>query len=316
MMTHRSPPHHAGVNFVVLRGWRAIDPPGALAGFFCILAEPTPYFFIRQFAVYIHGLAALLRNLDLWPSWLAHILKTASRRLQLSRPTDQLRHGGEIDAALGGAKRMGDISRRSFFAGLSSAFGAASITDLNARILDAGRPILLTPTAVSNKLFVHEGGTLFLGDHTYKTFERVTYRQLWHDEGSVDGNNDAEVRRHAEWGWGDADIADEIIEDDRYWREAYSLTYDPPAAAYRLLKRLKIGTGIRSKQKTAGRLDFYAGSNHPGSSDLWCEAYDDLSVSLLQAELIERKQPIQLIMNTRTIVKYDDFDPDSIPADE
>jgi hypothetical protein len=207
-------------------------------------------------------------------------------------------------------------TRRSFLTGLVAAFGAASAPELQARILDAGRPILLTPTMVSNCIHVWEGGALALGDHTFKTFERVTYRQLWHDEGSVNGNDDAEVRRYAAWATGDADIADEIIDDDRYWSDAYALTYAPPAAAYRLLKRLKVGTGLRSKAKTCGRLDFYAGSNHPGSNDLWCEVADDFSASLLQARLIELRQPIQVVMEVPTIVKFDDFDPDSIPADE
>jgi hypothetical protein len=39
-------------------------------------------------------------------------------------------------------------------------------------------------------------------------------------------------------------------------------------------------------------------------------------VSLLQARLIELKQPIQVVMETSTVVKPDDFDHDSVPSDE
>jgi hypothetical protein len=90
----------------------------------------------------------------------------------------------------------------------------------------------------------------------------------------------------------------------------------PSAAAYHLLRRLNIGTGLRSKERVAGRLDFFAGSKHPGSNDLVVEAYDDLSVSLLQADLITRGAPIRVVMEGETIVKLDGFDHDGPAADE
>ena len=62
--------------------------------------------------------------------------------------------------------------------------------------------------------------------------------------------------------------------------------------AYRLLKRLKIVPQTEANRPRNGRLDFYAGSNHPGSNNLWVEAADDFTVSLLEARLIELHQPI------------------------
>jgi hypothetical protein len=203
-----------------------------------------------------------------------------------------------------------DVSRRCFLIGMASAFGAATVPDLRARIADAGRPILLAPNLAAKRMFVCEGGHLLLGDQTIKTFPRPTWKDHFIEIGCRTGK-DLQI-------WADSWEIDDIeaLVDERYWPSIYEANYDPMPAAYRLLKKLKIGTSLRSKTRTAGRLDFYAGSNHPGSHDLWVEAYDDLSVSLLQASLIELKQPIQLVMLTPTVMKLDGFDHDSSASDE
>jgi hypothetical protein len=201
------------------------------------------------------------------------------------------------------------IHRRSFLRGLAGAFGATSIPDLHARILDNGAPILLEPELISDRIHVYENGMLCLGDHWEKTFPRVTWKRYFIDLGA---RTKADIADYVAIYGVDPD---DLIGDD-YWPEVYELQYTPQAAAYHLLKKLKVGTGLRSKAQTCGRLDFYAGSNHPGSNDLWCEAADDLSVSLLQARLIELRQPIKVVMEVPHVVKDDWFDPDSIPADE
>jgi hypothetical protein len=205
---------------------------------------------------------------------------------------------------------MSDIHRRSFIRGLTGLFGVATIPDLEKMILDAGCPILLQPTHVSNTIYVPETGHLFLGDQTIHSFPVVTWKQYFVDLGAKTKMD--LVRLTAAW---EVDEIDELIDNDQ-WPGIYEMHYDPMPAAYHLLRRLKIGTGIRSRAKTAGRLDFFAGSNHPGSNDLWVEAYDDLSVSLLQANLIELGQPIRIEMEAGSIVKYDGFDFDSQPADD
>jgi hypothetical protein len=50
-------------------------------------------------------------------------------------------------------------------------------------------------------------------------------------------------------------------------------------------------------------LDFYYGNGAPGSNDVWVEASDDLSVTLLQARLIELRQPIRVVMEVATVIK-------------
>jgi len=206
------------------------------------------------------------------------------------------------------------ITRRSFLVGLTSLFGVSGIPELRAEIKSAGRPILLSPSLVTGNLYVYEGGILGLGEDDFRS-PRPTFRQYWHDSGVLNGNDEKAVRRYAEAGWGDPDLADQTLDDDT-WGEAFELQYGATAAAYHLLRRLKVGTSLRSKALTAGRLDFSAGSNHPCSNDLWVEVYDDLSVSLLQARLIELNQPIQVVMDTHTVTKLDGFDYESEPSDE
>jgi hypothetical protein len=41
-------------------------------------------------------------------------------------------------------------------------------------------------------------------------------------------------------------------------------------------------------------LEFHEGDNHPGSNDIWVNAKDKLSLSLLQARLIDLKIPIKI----------------------
>jgi hypothetical protein len=205
---------------------------------------------------------------------------------------------------------MSDRSRRSFLRGLAGLFGAATFPDLEARVLDAGKPILLQPSAVSSTIFVAEHGGLFFGDHDHESFPRVSWRQYFADLGARTPGQFASLA--STWGVTDLDA----LVGDRYWGAVYESRYDPMPAAYHRLRELRIGTALRSKGRTAGRLDFRAGSNHPGSTDLWVEAADDLSVSLLQANLIELGQPVRLVMEAPTIIKPDEFHADGEAWDE
>lgn len=206
---------------------------------------------------------------------------------------------------------MSGIDRRSFLRGLAGAFGAASITDLRARVLDNGAPILLKPTLVSNRLFVAENGQLALGDvWTPGEMKPVSWLQYFID---CDAKTRAEIAEYAT-GW-EVDDLDSLIDEDN-WPNIFDMHYEPLAAGYHFLKRVNIGPKTLARSPRNGRLDFFAGSNHPGSSDLWVEAYDDLSVSLLQARLIELGHPIEIIMEAGSVVKEDAWRYGDTPFDE
>ena len=206
------------------------------------------------------------------------------------------------------------ISRRSFLTGLVGLFGLSGLPELKGQIAQAGQPILLKPPSVTQTLYVYEGGILGLGEDNFRG-PRPTYRQYWLDAGLFKSKNERLLSEYAELEWGDSSLPDKPLDDDT-WEDAYEWLYGDLPSAYHLLRRLKVGTTLRSKDLTAGRLDFFSGSNHPGSNDTWVEVYDDLSVSLLQARLIELNQPIRVVMDTPTVVKLDGFDAESEPADE
>ncbi len=66
----------------------------------------------------------------------------------------------------------------------------------------------------------------------------------------------------------------------------------PCAKAYHLLRRIDLGP-----ERDSGRgplLEFHKGS-HPGDSSHWVNAKDKLSLSLLQARLIDLKMPIKIV---------------------
>lgn len=89
--------------------------------------------------------------------------------------------------------------------------------------------------------------------------------------------------------------------DDVCWPMAEASTWNPTARAHCLLRQFKVGSCLRSREGRLGRLSFHEGDNHPGSSDMWVEARDDVSVSLLQARLMELGQPIRGVMETATV---------------
>jgi hypothetical protein len=67
----------------------------------------------------------------------------------------------------------------------------------------------------------------------------------------------------------------------------------PQAKAHHLLKGLDLGSSS-STLKQAGQVIFEAFGGAPGFSYTWVDLKDDLTVSLLQARLIELNLPINV----------------------
>ena len=78
----------------------------------------------------------------------------------------------------------------------------------------------------------------------------------------------------------------------RYWEDWFDITGGPLARAYHLLQRIDLGP-----ERDSGRgplLEFNVGS-HPGDSTHYVNAKDMLSLSLLQARLIDLRLPIKIM---------------------
>ena len=82
----------------------------------------------------------------------------------------------------------------------------------------------------------------------------------------------------------------------RYWAEHFDCVGSPSAQAFWLLRKLDLGPELGSARGPL--LEFHEGDNHPGSNDRWVNAKDKLSLSLLQARLIDLKLPIKIAPGT------------------
>jgi hypothetical protein len=77
------------------------------------------------------------------------------------------------------------------------------------------------------------------------------------------------------------------------WEDMWDNFTGPQAKAYHLLKKLDLGAPD-SKLRQAGEIIFQGFGGAPGNSYTWVELKDDLTVSMLQARLIELNLPIDI----------------------
>jgi len=82
------------------------------------------------------------------------------------------------------------------------------------------------------------------------------------------------------------------------WEDSWDNFTGPQAKAHHLLKGLDLG-GAGSALRQAGQITFEEFGGSPGNSYTWVELRDDLTVSLLQARLIELNLPINVAVGTR-----------------
>jgi hypothetical protein len=82
------------------------------------------------------------------------------------------------------------------------------------------------------------------------------------------------------------------------WEDSWDNFTGPQAKAHHLLKGLDLG-GAGSALRQAGQIIFDEFGGSPGNSYTWVELRDDLTVSLLQARLIELNLPINVAVGTR-----------------
>ena len=82
------------------------------------------------------------------------------------------------------------------------------------------------------------------------------------------------------------------------WEDRWDNFAGPQAKAFHLLKGLDLGHS-GSALRRAGQIIFQEFGGSPGNSYTWVELNDDLTVSLLQARLIELNLPINVEIGTR-----------------
>jgi hypothetical protein len=79
----------------------------------------------------------------------------------------------------------------------------------------------------------------------------------------------------------------------RYWSVLFGTKDCPSAKAYHLLSRIDVGPVKNSARGPL--LEFHEGGANPGDNSVWVNAKDKLSLSLLQARLIDLSIPIKIV---------------------
>jgi hypothetical protein len=69
-------------------------------------------------------------------------------------------------------------------------------------------------------------------------------------------------------------------------------------SAHQLLADLNLDCDPKEPGRKAGHILFTSWGGHSGSTERWVDLKDDLSVSVLQARLIERDLPIKLVIGS------------------
>jgi hypothetical protein len=185
-------------------------------------------------------------------------------------------------------------SRRGFLIGAGSLLTTAFVSDARAFIRRTSQPLLASPAQIAQTIHWYENGDdrylLSLGPLTTDAPPAPTWREFFITQGIPhQSEKDAyEIwSHHAIW----PEDYDKPV-DERYWWDRWELEDSPAAKAYRLLDRIDIGPKLGSSRGPL--LEFHEADNHPGSSERWVNAKDELSLSLLQARLIDLKMPIKI----------------------
>ena len=207
------------------------------------------------------------------------------------------------------------LSRRSFLIGTGGLLTASFVRKATAFSQRAVRPFLLPPARKPEEtLYVYrqdwkDYGADDYGDNEYEDNDydakwrvslgpnqpfappvptwREHLRSLGH---SLDTREDIE-RVYIRQGLAPEDLDKRL--NGFGWQDAWDNFSGPQAKAFHLLKKLDLGP-LDSTLRQAGEIIFEEFGGAPGNSYTWVELKDDLTVSLLQARLVELNLPINV----------------------
>jgi hypothetical protein len=187
-------------------------------------------------------------------------------------------------------------SRRGFLIGAGGLLTAAFVTDARSFIRRNSRPLLASPAQVAETLHSYHNDNddtyhLSLGPWTGKPPAAPTWREFFASEG-IAHQTEADAERI----WSQHLIGPEDYDQTmsrRYWSDLFDTKNSPSARAYYLLSKIDVGPDPKSGRGPL--LEFHEGDAHPGDNSVWVNAKDQLSLSLLQARLIDLKLPIKIV---------------------
>ncbi|RUW84117.1 hypothetical protein [Mesorhizobium sp. M1E.F.Ca.ET.063.01.1.1] len=185
------------------------------------------------------------------------------------------------------------LTRRGFLIGAGGLLTAAFAKDAQSFVRRTAQPLLAKPVAVAETMYWYDGGEqgylLTIGPWGFCP-PPPTWREFFTRE-SVGYRTEPEI--HAIWeeyGIGPKDYDDPV--DGWFWETRFDLEKGPCARAYRLLTKLDLGPRL-VRGTDDPHLVFRDGDAANGDSR-WVDARDKLTLSLLQARLIDLQLPIRL----------------------
>ena len=191
------------------------------------------------------------------------------------------------------------ISRRSFLVGLGGLVTSAFIARARTHVLETRTPLLLDPGRAEETLYLydHTGADtgnawqVSLGPWELEPPPPPTWRQHLAQRG-YSFATPADLERV----WNECSLGPQDLDqplDGFGWVDYWEHRESPSARAYWLLKELGLDCPLDAHGRKAGRIEFLDSPN-PMSAWHWVELRDDLSVSLLQARLIETGHRIRV----------------------
>jgi hypothetical protein len=186
------------------------------------------------------------------------------------------------------------LSRRGFLIGAGSLLTTAFVKDARSFIRTTGRPLLAPPVQALQTLYWYaddfgDGYLLTLGKWMDPPPPAPTWREFFISEG---------IRHQTEEEIEELCSVHEIEPKDFddpvaawYWAQHFEWVGNPCAKAHHLLSNIDIGPDLQTAN--APQLEFHEGP-HPGNNSSWVNAKDELSLSLLQARLIDLGMPIKV----------------------
>jgi hypothetical protein len=195
------------------------------------------------------------------------------------------------------------LDRRHFLIGAGGLLTTAFVRKATAFSRDAGKPLILPPARASEQtlyIYTEEDWSesayakwrVTLGEDDPVPPPTPTWREHLLSLGRrLDSDHEIEqvCVEH--------DLLPEELDtkvDGYWWQDHWDHFSGPQAKAYHLLKSLDLGSASVSRLKQAGEIIFSELGGGPGNSYSSVQLKDDLTVSLLQARLIELNLPINM----------------------
>ncbi len=185
------------------------------------------------------------------------------------------------------------ISRRGFLMGAGGLLTASFVRDARSFVLRKQEPLLVPPPQADWTIFWHDNGEqgvmLTVGEWDFCP-PAPTWREFFVSEGIPHrAASDAE-HLFAQHGIEPADYDDQV--DGFWWETRFDLETGPTAKAFKLLRNLDLGPDLAHAARQP-HLVFCEG-DVANADSRWVDVRDHLTLSLLQARLIDLDLPIKI----------------------